>query len=110
MLSGSLSPQHGASSGRGRRDGLQLWRVAVNVLNKQPQTKGKEWSSSLRVVTVAKELARYRSDGRAVALNLWENTHFSAEMGMRIQGFPPPHWGLMRVEFVSDRKHQWDTQ
>jgi hypothetical protein len=33
-LGGSLSPEHGASSGCGWRDGLQLWRVAVNTLNK----------------------------------------------------------------------------
>jgi hypothetical protein len=31
---GSLSPQHGASSGCGWRNGLRLWRVAVNILNK----------------------------------------------------------------------------
>jgi hypothetical protein len=35
MLDGSLSPQHGASSGCGWRNGLQLWRVAANILNKQ---------------------------------------------------------------------------
>jgi hypothetical protein len=31
-------PQHGASSGCGWRNGLQQWRVAANILNKQPQT------------------------------------------------------------------------
>jgi hypothetical protein len=38
MLGGSLSPQHGASLGCEWRDGLQLWRIAANTLNKQPQT------------------------------------------------------------------------
>jgi hypothetical protein len=27
--------------------GLQIWKVAASVLNKQLQTVGKEWSSSL---------------------------------------------------------------
>jgi hypothetical protein len=29
------------------RDGLQLWRLAANILNKQPQKNDKGWSSSL---------------------------------------------------------------
>jgi hypothetical protein len=45
----SLSPQHGASSGCGRRNGLQLWSVAANILNKQPRSNDKGWFSSLRV-------------------------------------------------------------
>jgi hypothetical protein len=32
---GSLSSQHGASSGCGWRNGLQLWRLAANILNWQ---------------------------------------------------------------------------
>jgi len=31
MLSRSVSPQHGTLSG----DGLHIWRVAVNIFNKQ---------------------------------------------------------------------------
>jgi hypothetical protein len=42
MISGSLSPRHGASSGCG-------WRVAANILNKQSRTANKGWSSSLGV-------------------------------------------------------------
>jgi hypothetical protein len=30
-------------------DDLQIWRVAVNILNQQSRTVDKEWSSSLRV-------------------------------------------------------------
>jgi hypothetical protein len=30
-------------------DSLQIWRVAANILNKQPQTADSEWSSSLGV-------------------------------------------------------------
>jgi hypothetical protein len=30
-------------------DGFQLWRVAVNILNKQTETNDKGWSSSLGV-------------------------------------------------------------
>jgi hypothetical protein len=44
------------------------------------------------LMTVLRELARYkldlwecrRSDGRAMASNLWENTHISVEREMRI--------------------------
>jgi len=32
-----------------RGNGLQIWRVAVNVLSKQLQTADNEWSSSLGV-------------------------------------------------------------
>jgi hypothetical protein len=49
VLSGSLSPRHGASSGCGWRNGIQLWRVAVNILNKQSRTADKGWSYSLGV-------------------------------------------------------------
>jgi hypothetical protein len=31
------------------RDRLQLWRLAANILNKQPRTNDKGWSSSLGV-------------------------------------------------------------
>jgi hypothetical protein len=30
-------------------DGLQIWRVAANILNKQSRTADKGWSSSLGV-------------------------------------------------------------
>jgi hypothetical protein len=49
VLSWSLSPRHGASSGCGWRNGLQLRRVAENTLNKQSRTADKGWSSSLAV-------------------------------------------------------------
>jgi hypothetical protein len=29
------------------RDGLQHWRLTANILNKQPRTNDKGWSSSL---------------------------------------------------------------
>jgi hypothetical protein len=49
VISGSLSPQHGVSSGCGWRNGLQIWRVAANIRNKQSRTADKGWSSSLEV-------------------------------------------------------------
>jgi hypothetical protein len=49
VLGGSLSPQHGASSGCKWRNGLQLWRLSVNILNKQSRTDNKRWPSSLGV-------------------------------------------------------------
>jgi hypothetical protein len=45
----SQLPQRGDSSGRERRAGLQLWRVATNMLSKQPRTNDKGWSTSLSV-------------------------------------------------------------
>ena len=33
-----------------RRDGLQMWRIAAYILNKQFRTAGKGWSSSLGLV------------------------------------------------------------
>jgi hypothetical protein len=47
MIRGSLSPGHGASSGCGWRNGLRIWRVAANTLNKLSRTASKGWSSSL---------------------------------------------------------------
>jgi hypothetical protein len=47
MLGGPLTPQHGVSSGCGWRNGLQLWRVAANALNKQPRANNKGWFSGL---------------------------------------------------------------
>jgi hypothetical protein len=50
-----LSSQHGAFSGCGWRDCLQLYRVAVNILNKQSRTVDKGWSSGLCVEHGAKD-------------------------------------------------------
>jgi hypothetical protein len=44
-----LTPRHGASSGCGWRNGLQIWRVATNILNKQSRTADKGWSSNMWV-------------------------------------------------------------
>jgi hypothetical protein len=38
VISGSLSPRHGAFSGCGWRNGLQYAGVAENILNKQSRT------------------------------------------------------------------------
>jgi hypothetical protein len=42
------------------RNGLQIWRVAANVLNKQLQTAYKEWSSSLGVGYEANSSSPYK--------------------------------------------------
>jgi hypothetical protein len=49
MISGSLSARHVASWGCGWRNGLRIWRVAADTLNKQSRTADKGWSSSLGV-------------------------------------------------------------
>jgi hypothetical protein len=46
VISGSLSPQQGASSGRGLGNGLRIWSVAANIFNKQSRTVDMMWSSS----------------------------------------------------------------
>ena len=37
--------------------GLQIWRLAANILNKQSWTADQEWSSSLRIWREANNLA-----------------------------------------------------
>jgi hypothetical protein len=66
-------------------------------------------------MTVLRELLKYkldlvgvqRSDGRAVAPNLWENTHFSMERRNENHelstGFFVHISAVKRIEFVSDR-------
>jgi hypothetical protein len=49
MLVALLSLRHGVSSGHGFGEGLQLWPVAENILNKQSQTADKRWSSTFGV-------------------------------------------------------------
>jgi hypothetical protein len=49
MLFGSLVTTAGSSSGLGWRNGLSLWKVAANILNKQPRTNDEESSSNLGV-------------------------------------------------------------
>jgi hypothetical protein len=51
----ALTPQHGASSGCGGKDGLQQWNIAANILNKQPRADDKRrspaWGLGLRLTT-----------------------------------------------------------
>jgi hypothetical protein len=63
----------GASSGCGWRNVLQLWTIAVNILNKKQRTNGKEWSSSLGV-------------GRG-AINLHRKNKFVTENETELEGF-----------------------
>jgi hypothetical protein len=48
MLGGSPC-HHGMTRSRvaDGRDGVQLWKLATNILNKQPRSNDKGWSSSL---------------------------------------------------------------
>jgi hypothetical protein len=41
-------------------DGLQMWRVAANILNKQSRTADKRWSSSLGVGHGANNFSPYK--------------------------------------------------
>jgi hypothetical protein len=51
------------------RNSLQLWRLAANVLNKQPQTDNKGWSSSLGV---GRGAATLHHKNKLVTINLTE--------------------------------------
>jgi hypothetical protein len=49
----SLSTHYGASLGYEWRNGLQIWKVAADTLNKQFRTADKGWSPRLGVWKVA---------------------------------------------------------
>jgi hypothetical protein len=82
---GSLPERHGASSGCGCRNGLQLWRVAANTLNKQSRTANKGWSSSLGLgevlTTHLKKLLCYELDKEASDLDRFFGTAPATEKG-----------------------------
>jgi hypothetical protein len=65
-VEGFLSPQHSASSGWGWRNSPQLWRIATNILNKQPRTNYK--GSNL----VKDENSDLLEDSHSI-LNRWKN-------------------------------------
>jgi hypothetical protein len=44
-------------------DGLQIWRVAVSILNKHLQTTDKGWSSSLGVGRGANNSSPFKKKG-----------------------------------------------
>jgi hypothetical protein len=44
------------------REGLQQWRAALNILNKQPRTNDNGWSSSLGVGREANNLSCKKQD------------------------------------------------
>ena len=49
VISGSLSPRHGAFSVCGWRNGLPMCSVAANISNKQSRIADKGWSPSFGV-------------------------------------------------------------
>jgi hypothetical protein len=84
VLSGSLSPRHGAPSGCGWRNGLQLWSVAANTLNKKSRTADKGWSSSLLTNPHRKKLWRYEPLHNASDLDRFFGTIPATERGHEI--------------------------
>jgi hypothetical protein len=86
VLSGSLSPRHGASSGCGWRNGLQLWKVAANILNKQSRTADKggrpAWGLGEVLTTPhRKKLLFYETYGQASDLDRFFGTTPATEKG-----------------------------
>jgi hypothetical protein len=61
MLSGSRQHDTARPQVANGRDGLQMWRVAVNILNKQSRTADKGRSSSLGAGRGAKNSHRKTS-------------------------------------------------
>jgi len=65
MVCVSLSPRLSRPPVADGPDGLQVWRIAANILNKQSRTSDRGWSSSLRVGQEAKNLFRNGTQGVA---------------------------------------------
>jgi hypothetical protein len=68
--------KYGPSSGCGWQDGLQIWRVRANILNKQSRTTYKGWSSSLgglgEVISTPR-LKTYHVTKRFTRPRIWDN-------------------------------------
>jgi hypothetical protein len=112
----SLSSWHGASSGCGWRNGLQLWRVAANILNKQSRTADREWSSSLGLGRGANNsppqkinhVTKYRKKH-------WNQTnpsvgHKQWKRDMRIGNGREERWVQVFSEETWGKEKTWKTQ
>jgi hypothetical protein len=56
-------------------DGLQIWRVAANISNKQPRTTYRGWFSSLEVNLIA-SLSIRRCPSKFINVTMWEHFTF----------------------------------
>jgi hypothetical protein len=68
MLGGFLSRRHGASSVADGGDGLQIWRIVANILNKKSWTRGGPPAWGLDVgltIPHRKKLVCYKMSQRA---------------------------------------------
>jgi hypothetical protein len=110
---GPLSPCHGASSGSGWREGLQIRRVAAHILNKQSRTANKGWSSSLGIGRGANSHRHiffvtkcFRAPLRNPIFNhcVCEGGHWTLLWATWIQS--KPSWPLS-IEFVSVLTFNW---
>jgi hypothetical protein len=95
MICGSLSPQHGASSVYGYRNGPQIWRVTGNILNTQSWTADKGWSYSLGT-------GRGATDSSLQTLQRYETFYKALEL----------YWCRMYVDWIavardSRHLHMW---
>ena len=75
MISVSLSLWHGTSSSCVCRNGLQTWKVAANISNKQSQIADNGWSSSLWV-------GRGASNSHCKNWTMLRNSHKSLWTGL----------------------------
>jgi hypothetical protein len=108
MLGWSLSPQHGVSSGCGWKNDLQLWRLAENIMNKQPRIYNKGWSSSLLGVGLTtphrKKETCYKNFQRASDLED-ENGDLLADSHNILNRWKNYVFQLLNVHNVSDVRH-----
>ena len=89
VISGSLSPQQGASSGCGLGNGLRIWSVDANIFNKQSRTVDMGWSSSFGLGEVLTSthrknwtILRIISQGLGLGLVVWYERKVDAKCRM----------------------------
>jgi hypothetical protein len=68
-------------------DGLQIWRVAVNILNKQSRTADKGWHSSFGVAQEANNPHRKKTSGFGGGFCEHGNEHSSSTNGREFLGY-----------------------
>ena len=87
-------PRHVASSGCAWRNGLSIWRVAANKLNKQPRTADEGWSSSLGVGRGANNASPWKPMLRNIHKSRWFSNTDSKLILLFIDGIQVPLYYL----------------
>jgi hypothetical protein len=88
VINGFLSPWHGASSGCGWRNGLQIWRVTANILNKYCEQSTRGGPPAWRLGEVLTTPARKKLTLQRRPLYVVQTSGFSHAAGLH----PPQQW------------------